>query len=44
VPADQTYIPGEDGYYSLFLQKGNYILVYRDIDYQVIATKDWEVK
>lgn len=44
VPADQTYIPADDGYYSLFLQKGSYILVYRDIDYDIIATRDWEVK
>ena len=44
VPADQTYIPGDDGYYSLFLQKGRYILVYRDIDYDIVATREWEVK
>jgi hypothetical protein len=44
VPADQTYIPADDGYYSLYLQKGKYILVYRDIEYNIIATREWEVK
>ena len=44
VPADQTYIPADDGYYSLYLQKGKYILVYRDVEYNIIATREWDVK
>jgi hypothetical protein len=44
IPADQTYVAAENGYYYLYLQKGRYKLVYRDINYQPISTKDIEVK
>jgi hypothetical protein len=44
IPADQTYITAENGYYYLYLQKGKYKLVYRDINYKVLATKDLDIK
>jgi len=43
IPADQTYVSAENGYYYLYLQKGKYKLVYRDINYQVISTREIEV-
>jgi hypothetical protein len=39
VPADQTYISAPDGYYYLYLQKGRYQLVYRDMQYKILGTK-----
>jgi len=44
IPADQTYVAAENGYYYLYLQKGKYKLVQRDINYKAIATKDIDVK
>ena len=39
VPADQTYITAPDGYYYLYLQKGRYQLVYRDMQYKILGIK-----
>lgn len=39
VPADQTYITAPDGYYYLYLQRGRYQLVYRDMQYKILGTK-----
>jgi hypothetical protein len=39
VPADQTYITAQDGYYYLYLQKGRYQLAYRDMQYKLLGTK-----
>lgn len=39
VPADQTYVTAPDGYYYLYLQKGRYQLVYRDMQYKILGTK-----
>jgi hypothetical protein len=39
VPADQTYITAPDGYYYLYLHKGRYQLVYRDMQYKILGTK-----
>jgi hypothetical protein len=39
VPADQTYITAPDGFYYLYLQKGRYQLVYRDVQYKILGTK-----
>lgn len=39
VPADQTYLTSQDGYYYLYLQKGRYQLVYRDKQYKILGTK-----
>jgi hypothetical protein len=44
IPADQTYIASDNGYYYLYLQKGKYKLVYRAISYKILAIKDMEVK
>ncbi len=44
VPADQTYITNRDGYYCLFLKKGNYKAVLRDISYKILSVKTVEVK
>lgn len=43
VPADQTYITNRDGYYCLYLKKGKYKIVMRDISYKILSTKDLEV-
>lgn len=44
IPADQTYIMADNGYYSLYLKKGNYKLVLRDVSYKILAVKDWQVQ
>jgi hypothetical protein len=44
IPADQTYISNNEGYYCLYLRKGKYKIVMRDIAYKILATKDREVK
>jgi hypothetical protein len=43
VPADQTYITNHEGYYPLFLRKGKYKIVLRDVTYKILTTKDLEV-
>ena len=43
VPADQTYITNQEGYYCLFLRKGNYKIVMRDVSYKILSTKELEV-
>ncbi len=44
VPADHTYITNQEGYYCLFLRKGNYKIVMRDVSYKILSSKDLEVK
>lgn len=44
VPADQTYIANSQGYYCLYLRKGKYKIVLRDVAYKILSTKDIEVK
>jgi hypothetical protein len=44
IPADQTYISNNEGYYCLYLRKGKYKIVIRDIAYKILSTKDREVK
>ncbi|MFT4025107.1 MAG: hypothetical protein QM664_15135 [Flavihumibacter sp.] len=44
VPADQTYIADEDGYYWLYLFPGKYKLVLRDTRYNLLSEKEIEVK
>jgi hypothetical protein len=39
IPADQTYVAAPDGFYYLYLQKGHYQLVYRDMQYKILGTK-----
>lgn len=40
VPADQTYIAANNGYYSLYLKPGKYKVVFRDISYRRLAVKE----
>jgi hypothetical protein len=40
VPADQTYVAANDGYYYLWLKKGTYRIVMRDISYKVLSEKE----
>jgi hypothetical protein len=44
IPADQTYITTKEGYYCLYLRKGKYKIVMRDLGYKILSTKDREVK
>jgi len=43
VPADQTYITNREGYYCLYLRKGKYKIVLRDVSYKILSSKDLEV-
>ena len=43
-PADQTYIINREGYYCLYLRKGKYKIVMRDVSYKILALKDMEVQ
>ncbi|MDZ4794759.1 MAG: hypothetical protein SGI83_10815 [Bacteroidota bacterium] len=43
VPADQTYISNREGYYCLYLRKGKYKIVLRDVSYKVLSTKELEI-
>lgn len=44
VPADQTYTANREGYYCLFLKKGKYKIVLRDVTYKILSVKDEELK
>lgn len=37
VPADQTYIPTNGQNYLLYLRKGRYVIVFRDINYEALG-------
>jgi hypothetical protein len=43
VPADQTYIPGGKKSYLLYLKKGKYTVLFRDIDYHILNSLNLEV-
>ncbi|MBS1934853.1 MAG: hypothetical protein JST96_12705, partial [Bacteroidetes bacterium] len=43
VPADQTYIPTNVQNYLLYLQKGKYIIVFRDMNYKILGKQNVEV-
>jgi hypothetical protein len=43
IPADQTYVTNRDGYYCLFLRKGKYRIVLRDMSYKILSVKEMEV-
>jgi len=40
IPADQTYIASDYGYYSLYLKPGKYKLVFRDAGYQNLNVRE----
>jgi hypothetical protein len=44
IPADQTYFITGKGYYTLYLRRGLYILIFRDIQYKTLYTQHLEVK
>jgi hypothetical protein len=44
VPADQTYFMTGKGYYTLYLQRGLYILFFKDMHYKTIYSQHLEVK
>jgi len=44
VPADHTYTSNREGYYCLFLRKGKYKLVLRDVSYKILSVKELEVE
>lgn len=37
IPADQTYILAGHDYYTLYLRKGVYRIVFRDMDYAIVV-------
>jgi hypothetical protein len=43
VPADQTYIPGNKGSYLLYLKRGQYIVLFRNMKYRVLYSQHVEV-
>mgnify|MGYP001602402301 CR=1 FL=1 len=43
IPADQTYLQSGKGNYLLFLRRGKYILIFRDMRYKTIYTQHIEV-
>lgn len=40
IPADQTFITGDDGFYYLWLRKGKYRIIYRDKQYNTLGHRD----
>jgi len=43
IPADQTYMPTNKGNYLLYLKRGKYIILFRDINYKILKTQHIEV-
>ena len=43
VPADQTYFTYGNGTYTLYLRRGLYILIFRDMEYKTLYTQHLEV-
>ncbi len=43
VPADQTYFSYGNGAYTLYLRRGLYILIFRDMQYKTLFTQHLEV-
>lgn len=43
VPADQTYFSYGNGVYTLYLRRGLYILIFRDMQYKTLYTQHLEV-
>ena len=40
IPADQTYIKTQKKSYALFLKRGRYKIMYRDMGYKILGIKD----
>jgi len=43
VPADQSYFSTGKGYYTLYLRRGLYILIFKDLGYKTLYTQHLEV-
>lgn len=43
IPADQTYIPSSKGNYLLYLKRGKYVVLFRDMNYKILNTQHIEV-
>jgi hypothetical protein len=43
IPADQTYIPTGKGNYLLYLKRGKYIILFRDMNYRILNSQHIEV-
>jgi hypothetical protein len=43
VPADQTYFSNGNGAYTLYLHRGLYIMIFRDMQYKTLYTQHLEV-
>jgi hypothetical protein len=43
IPADQTYKPTPKGNYLLYLKRGQYIVLFRDMNYHILNTQHVEV-
>ena len=43
IPADQTYFSFGNGTYTLYLRRGLYILIFRDLQYKTLYTQHLEV-
>ncbi|RTL56677.1 MAG: hypothetical protein EKK39_00990 [Sphingobacteriales bacterium] len=44
IPADQTFVNAENGFYYLYLYPGKYQIVYRDKAYAILGTKEIAVQ
>jgi hypothetical protein len=44
IPADQTYFSSGKGYYTLYLRRGLYILLFKNLNYKTVYTQHLEVK
>jgi len=44
VPADQSYFSYGKGFFTLYLRRGLYILIFRDMQYKTLYTQHLEVK
>jgi len=43
IPADQTYIPTNKNNFLLYLHRGKYIIIFRDMSYKILSTLHIEV-
>jgi hypothetical protein len=43
IPADQTYTPSSKGNYLLYLKRGKYVVLFRDMNYKILNTQHIEV-
>jgi uncharacterized iron-regulated protein len=43
IPADQTYVLTSKGSYLLYLERGKYIILFRDMGYKILRTQHIEV-